>query len=76
MTSSVQCCIILRGSWGAHAMSFGNFVGYTSISWTHYGSLESLGVALAPTKIECEKIFLTEENIFLSPGAGPARLAA
>ena len=30
---------------------FGDFVGYTSIPWAHYGSLESSGVDLAPKKI-------------------------
>ena len=32
--------------------SFGDFVGYTSIPWAHYGSLESSGVDLAPKKIQ------------------------
>ena len=36
------------GVHGTYAISFGDFVGYTSIPWAHYGSLESSGVDLAP----------------------------
>ena len=45
------------GVQGTHAISFGDSVGYSSISWAHYGTLESLGVALAPRKIQfhCKK---------------------
>ena len=38
-----------------HASSFGDCVGYTSIPWAHYGSLEPSGVDLAPKKIQFYK---------------------
>ena len=41
-----------RGLHYTNAISLGDFVGYTSIPWAYYGSLESSGVGLATKKIE------------------------
>jgi hypothetical protein len=51
---------------GTHAINFGDFVGYTSIPWAHYGTLESSGVDLAPKKIQFSKknLFLSRKNYF------------
>ena len=59
----LQCCIIYNvalfckdlGFHYTHAISFGDFVGYTSISRAHYGSLESLGVVLASKGLNLKK---------------------
>ena len=58
-----------------HASSFGDCVGYTSIPWAHYGSLESSGVDLAPKKIQFYKnLFLTGKNLFLDHRPGSKSL--
>ena len=54
-----------------HAISFGDFLGYTSIPWAHYCSLESSRVDLAPKKIQFDKkSILNQKNLFLDPRPG------
>ena len=59
-----------------HAISFGDFVGYTSIPWAHYGSLESSGVDLAPRKIQFykKKSIFDAKHLFLDPRPGSKSL--
>ena len=58
-----------------HAISFGAFVGYTSIPWAYYGSLESSGVGLAPQKIQFYKnLFSTRKESILDPWPGSKSL--
>ena len=57
-----------------HASSFGDCVGYTSIPWAHYGSLESSGVDLAPKKIQFYTSIFDSKKSILDPRPGSKSL--
>ena len=53
---------------GTHTIRFGDFVGYTLISWAHDGSLRKLSTEKDSIG---KNIFSTQENIFSGHSVGP-----